>query len=35
VEGLWSQFENVMAKDTEKADVKDAKEGATSDETER
>ena len=28
VEGLWSQLENVMAKDAEKEEGKDAKEGA-------
>ncbi|KAK4618188.1 DASH complex subunit DAD1 [Fulvia fulva] len=28
VEGLWSQFENVMAKDAEKEEGKDANEGA-------
>ena len=28
VEGLWSQFENVMAKKTEEEDAKDSKEGA-------
>lgn len=28
VEGLWSQFENVMAKEPEKEGTKDGKEGA-------
>ena len=28
VEGLWSQLENVMAKDPEKESSKDAKDGA-------
>ncbi|KAK3709482.1 Dolichyl-diphosphooligosaccharide-protein glycosyltransferase subunit dad1 [Vermiconidia calcicola] len=28
VEGLWSQFENVMSKQPEKEDPKDTKEGA-------
>ncbi|KAK0791581.1 Dolichyl-diphosphooligosaccharide-protein glycosyltransferase subunit dad1 [Friedmanniomyces endolithicus] len=28
VEGLWSQFENVMAKEPEKEGAKNAKEGA-------
>jgi DASH complex subunit DAD1 len=31
VEGLWSQFENVMAKDPEKEASKDTKDGATDD----
>ena len=29
VEGLWSQFENVMSKEPEKDGNKDSKEGAT------
>lgn len=29
MEGLWSQFENVMAKEPEKEEGKDAKEGAS------
>lgn len=29
VEGLWSQFENVMAKEPEDQSSKDSKEGAT------
>ena len=33
VEGLWSQFENVMAKEPEKDTNKDAKEGATEEQT--
>ena len=33
VEGLWSQFENVMAKEPEKEGGKDAKEGATEEQT--
>lgn len=28
MEGLWSQFENVMAKDSDKEEGKDAKEGS-------
>lgn len=31
VEGLWSQFENVMAKEPEKEENKDAKQGASED----
>ncbi|KAK4574571.1 Dolichyl-diphosphooligosaccharide-protein glycosyltransferase subunit dad1 [Recurvomyces mirabilis] len=31
VEGLWSQFENVMAKEPAKEEPKDAKEGAADD----
>ncbi|KAK5165198.1 Dolichyl-diphosphooligosaccharide-protein glycosyltransferase subunit dad1 [Saxophila tyrrhenica] len=31
VEGLWSQFENVMAKEPEKEGTKDSKEGAAND----
>lgn len=33
VEGLWSQFENVMAKEPEKDASKDTKEGATEEQT--
>lgn len=33
VEGLWSQFENVMAKELEKDGIKDSKEGATEEQT--
>ena len=29
VEGLWSQFENVMAKETDKDENKDTKDNAT------
>lgn len=29
VEGLWSQFENVMAKEPESQATKDSQEGAT------
>ncbi|KAK5108987.1 hypothetical protein LTR62_007621 [Meristemomyces frigidus] len=33
VEGLWSQFENVMAKEPEKDEGKDARESATEEST--
>ena len=33
VEGLWSQFENVMAKEPEKGEGKDAKEGTSEEQT--
>ena len=33
VEGLWSQFENVMAKDGEKDGAKDSREGAADEPT--
>ena len=35
VEGLWSQFENVMAKEPEKDETRDAKEGAAEEGTHR
>ena len=33
VEGLWSQFENVMSKQPESETNKDTKEGATEEQT--